>query len=340
MIVRGKRPWWKFVVSPAAVFLAPGVLLYTLFFVYPALSAFHVSLHEWTGFSPEKTLVGFSNFKELLYDGKFRGAIANNFIFMFGGGLATFACALLFAAALSNRKFPGRRFFKTVLFAPYVVSVVGLAILWKFIYDSKWGLLNGMLNGFVGVANGLLALCERVLNWMLNGLVDVASRVCEVCGIETRLPEVTTAWLGEATTAIPALVVVMVWGGIGFYMVLLMAGIDRIPDDLYEAARIDGASETQNFFHITLPLLRDVLVVAISIYIIGSLKTFGLIWAMTKGINSTHVMGTYMYEVAFDPATMTWRMGYGTAMTVVLFFLVILITFTFNKIMRRREIEY
>ncbi len=189
-----------------------------------------------------------------------------------------------------------------MLLSPYVVSVVGLAILWNFIYDSRWGLLNAMLS-------------------KVFGKVDVA-------------------WLGQWVTAMPALIVVMIWGGVGFYMVLLMAGIDRIPDDLYEAARMDGATEPQNFFYITLPLLRDVLVVAISIYIIGSLKTFGLIWAMTKGMNSTHVMGTYMYEVAFDPGTKTWRMGYGTAMTVVLFFLVVALTFTFNKIARRKHVEY
>ena len=284
------------------MFLAPAVILYTVFFVGPAIWAFAVSLSEWRGFSPDFRFIGLDNFVELAHDAKFRWAMANNIIIMFVGGSGTFLFSLLFAASLSNRKFPARRFFKTVLFAPYVVSVVGLAILWNFIYDSRWGLLNAMLS-------------------KVFGKVDVA-------------------WLGQWVTAMPALIVVMIWGGVGFYMVLLMAGIDRIPDDLYEAARMDGATEPQNFFYITLPLLRDVLVVAISIYIIGSLKTFGLIWAMTKGMNSTHVMGTYMYEVAFDPGTKTWRMGYGTAMTVVLFFLVVALTFTFNKIARRKHVEY
>ncbi|MHC4713063.1 MAG: carbohydrate ABC transporter permease [Planctomycetota bacterium] len=308
MIVKEKRPWWKKPFAPVVVFLIPGVGLYTLFFVVPAAQAFFVSLTEWSGFSPDLEFIGFANFRELLRDGKFRWALLNNMIIMFAGGTGTFVFALLFAASLANRRFPGRRFFKTVLFAPYVVSVVGVALLWRFIYDGKWGLLNGFLTAVGGKLLG-----ESPVKY---------------------------AWLGQWHTAMPALIAVMIWGGIGFYMVLLMAGIDRIPDDLYEAARMDGASEVQNFVHITLPLLRDVLIVGISIYIIGSLKTFGLIWAMTKGMNSTHVMGTYMYEVAFDPGTKTWRMGYGTSMTVVLFFLVILLTFTFNKVARRTQVEY
>lgn len=319
MIVRGKQSWWRSLVSPPVVLLAPAVLLYTLFFVWPAAQAFWVSLNKWSGFAPKMEWVGLANFKELWYETKFWRAILNNFIFMFGGGAVTFAFALGFAAALSNRKFPGRRFFKTVLFAPYVVSVVGIAILWTFVYDPNWGLANGLLSG-----------AGRIIVWVLHR-VGLAQGATGVVHIE---------WLGSPAMAVVSLVVVMVWAGIGFYLVLLMAGIDRIPDDLYEAARIDGATELQNFFYITLPLLKDVLVVAISIYIIGSLKTFGLIWAMTRGGQSTHVMATYMYEVAFDPQTMTFRMGYGTAMTVILFFLVVLITFSFNRIMRRTKIEY
>lgn len=302
MIVKAKKPWWKKPFNPAAVFLLPGVVLYTAFFVGPAVAAFYVSLTEWSGFTPDRQFIGLANFSELFRDIKFLRSILNNFVIMFVGGAGTLSCSLVFAASLSNRRFPGRRFFKTVLFAPYVVSVVGVAILWGFIYDARWGLLNAVMSVFAG---------------------------------ETKI-----AWLGQWQTAMPALIVVMIWGGVGFYTVLLMAGIDRIPDDLYEAARIDGASEVQNFFHITLPLLRDVLVVGISVYIIGSLKTFGLIWAMTKGTNSTHVMETYMYEVAFDPGTRSWRMGYGTAMTVVLFFLVILLTFSFNIFARRTRLEY
>jgi len=319
VIVKERRPWYLFWTSPAAVFLAPAAILYTLFFVWPALEAFLVSLTEWGGFAPKMKFVGLSNFRELFYERKFWRAIGNNFIFMFGGGAATFFFSLLFAAALSNRKFPGRRVFKTILFAPYVVSVVGIAILWTFIYDPSWGLANGILSLVAKPVAAFLHLFGAAEAW--DGTVCVV-------------------WLGSASTAIPSLAAIMVWAGIGFYLVLLMAGIDRIPDSLYEAARIDGASEVQNFFYITLPLLRDVLVVAVSVYIIGSLKTFGLIWAMTRGGNQTHVMGTYMYEVAFDPFTMTFRMGYGTAMTVILFFLVVVITFTFNKIMRRTRLEY
>ena len=315
MIVRGKRHWWQFFTHPGLVLALPALALYTAFFVWPAVQAFYVSLNDWSGFAPKMKFIGLANFHELFYEQLYWKAVQNNFIFMFGVGIVMFALALTFSAVLSNRNFPGRRIFKTMLFAPYVVSVVAIAVLWTFIYDPKWGLLNSLLSGAAG---GL-------------GRIGVLSPENTHVGI---------LWLGSRWNSIFSLSAVMVWGGIGFYVILLIAGIDRIPDDLYEAARIDGASERQSFFHITLPLLREVLVIAVSVHIIGSLKQFGLIWAMTQGVNFTHTMETYMYDVAFEPRTMSFRMGYGTSMTVVLFFLVVLLTFAFNRIMRRAEVEY
>lgn len=290
--------------------VAPAFILYTAFFVWPAIQALGVSMYDWTGFAPKMKFIGLQNFEELWYEGLYWKAVQNNFIFMIGVGILMLVFSLLFAAVLSNRKFIGRRFFKMTLFAPYVVSVVAIAVLWTFIYDPKWGLLNAILSGIGKFLTGNL-------------------------GYKAGIP-----WLGSRWMAIGSLSAVMVWAGVGFYVILLMAGIDRIPDDLYEAARIDGANERQSFFHITLPLLREVLVIAVSIHIIGSLKQFGLVWAMTRGTNFTHTMETYMYDVAFEPRTMSFRMGYGTSMTVVLFFMVVLMTFTFNRIMRRAEVEF
>ena len=323
MIVRGKRHWWQFVTHPGVVLVAPALLLYTGFFVWPALLAFYASLHNWSGFNPTMKFIGLKNFQELFYERLYWRAVTNNFIFMFGVGIFMFFFSLLFAAVLSNRRFFMRRFFKTVLFSPYVVSVVAIAVLWTFIYDPNWGLFNS------------------ILTFLANGAIDVANAFLSIFS-SARMAHVHVGilWLGSWATAIASLSAVMVWAGIGFYVVLLIAGIDRIPDELYEAARIDGANERQNFFYITLPLLKEVLVIAISIHIIGSLKQFGLIWAMTRGTNFTHTMETYMYDVAFEPRTMSFRMGYGTAMTVFLFFLVVLITFMFNWIMRKAEVEY
>jgi len=319
MIVRGKRHWWQFFTHPGLVLASPAIILYTAFFVWPALQAFYVSMTDWSGFNPVKKWVGLANFKELFYEQLYWRAVLNNFVFMFGVGIAMFTFALLFSAVLSNRNFFGRKFFKTVLFAPYVVSVVAIAVLWTFIYDPKWGLLNSLLTSVM--TGAVKALHSMHLTQATEYPVGVL-------------------WLGSWGMSILSMSFVMVWAGIGFYVILLIAGIDRIPDDLYEAARIDGASEKQSFFHITLPLLREVLIIAISIHIIGSLKQFGLVWAMTRGTNYTHTMETYMYDVAFEPRTMSFRMGYGTAMTVVLFFMVVLMTFTFNWITRRQEVEY
>ena len=152
--------------------------------------------------------------------------MANNFIFMFGVGIAMFAFSLLFAAVLSNRDFPGRKFFKTVLFAPYVVSVVAIAVLWTFIYDPKWGLLNSLLSVLV--------------TWAVQ-----AAHALHLTQMETY--QVGILWLGSRWMSILSMAVVMVWGGVGFYVILLIAGIDRIPGDYYEAAKIDGATEKQYF---------------------------------------------------------------------------------------------
>ena len=251
MIVRGKRHWWQYFTHPGLVLASPAIILYTAFFVWPALQAFYVSMTDWTGFAPVKKWVGFANFKELYYEKLYLSAVANNFIFMFGVGIAMFAFALLFAAVLSNRDFPGRKFFKTVLFAPYVVSIVAIAVLWTFIYDPKWGLLNSLLSVLV--------------TWAVE-----AAHALHLTEIESY--QVGILWMGSRWMSILSMAVVMVWGGVGFYVILLIAGIDRIPGDYYEAAKIDGATEKQSFFHITLPLLREVLIIAISIHIIGSLS--------------------------------------------------------------------
>jgi len=217
-------------------FLAPAILIYAIFFLYPAFNAFQISLYDWSGFSfSSARFVGLANFKEALADKWVRLAFANNLIIMVVGGIFMFSLALFFAWVLTNRRYKGRTFFKTAIFLPHVINDVGVALLWVFIFQPRFGMLNQLLRS-VGLSN------------------------------------LATVWLGSHETAIPSIIFVFVWYVIGFYMVLLIAGIEGIPTDLYDAARIDGASDWQVFRSVVLPLLRDVLAIAVIYWMIGALN--------------------------------------------------------------------
>jgi len=292
--------------SMILVFLAPAILVYGVFFLYPAASALRISLYKWSGFYFENaTFVGLANFREAFNDRWMRLAFGNNLLIMGIGGLMMFSVALFFAAVLSNPRFKGRAFFKTTIFLPHVINVVGVALLWLFILQPRFGMLNTLLQA-IG----------------LDGLAQV--------------------WLGTRRLAIPLIIFVIVWYVIGFYMVLLLAGIESIPTDLFDAAKVDGANKLQVFRRITLPLLRDILAIAITYWMIGSLKVFGVVWALTRGqpANSTHTIATYMMEQALPSQTSIFRMGYGTAIGVLMFFAVFLVSLLFFGLSRSEAIEY
>ena len=289
------------------VFLAPAILLYVFLFLYPAGDAFRVSMYDWSGFNFDKaTYVGLENFRDAFDDRWLGVAFTNNMLIMFAGGILLFTFALFFAVVLANRKFKGRTFFKTAIFLPLIINPVAIGYLWIFILQPRFGLLNTFLRSV--------------------GLDDLA------------LP-----WLGDRTWALAWVIFVIVWYFIGFYMVLLIAGIDGIPKEIYDAAKVDGASGWQLFWRVTLPMLRDVLAVAIIYWMISSMQTFGVVWAMTQGgpANATHTMTTYlMFQAIPTVGSPIFRMGYGTAIAVLLFFLVFIISLLFFRLSRREAIEY
>jgi len=145
-------------------------------------------------------------------------------------------------------------------------------------------------------------------------------------------------WLGLTSTAMPAVIVATLWHGIGIWMIFFAAAISRVPVELKEAARIDGASSFRIFRHIVFPLIWDVTRVLLVLWVIGALQAFAFIWAMTAGgpLNSTNVFGSYLYEVAFQDS----RYGYAAAIAVVMFFLVLILTLVTNRLTRREAVEY
>ncbi len=287
------------------VFLAPALLVYSLFFIYPAADAFRISLYDWTGFGSNARFIGLKNFGEALQDRIVRLAFSNNVLIMFGGGAVLFTLALYFAVTLTNPKVKGRTFLRIVLFFPYTINAVGIAFLWLFILNPQMGLLNGTLDAL-------------------------------------GLDKLTQVWLGRRDLAMASIIWVIIWTVIGFYTILLQAGIENIPQDLRDAARVDGAEGSALFRYITLPLLRDVLAVAVTYWIIEALQVFSIVYAMTRGApaGETHTVATYMYTVALPQFTPILRFGYGTAIAVLQFILVVTASAVYFRLIRREAVEF
>lgn len=281
-------------------FLAPAVLLYATFFLYPAARTFYVSLTSWSGVTSHLPFVGLHNFSQLAHDEIFRNTIGNTFKFTVMGGVVLFPLALFLAYATSERLL-GRRTFRFIILAPVALSVAAAALLWKFALNPNFGLLNGLL-GSVG------------------------------------LHSLEQPWLGQTSTAMPSVVAATVWHGVGIWMIFFAAAITRVPVELKEAARIDGASTLAIFRFIVFPLIWDVTRILLVLWIINALQAFAFIYAMTGGgpFNSTNVFGTYLFEVAFQE----FRYGYAAAIAVVMFFLILVLTLGVNRLTRREAVQY
>jgi N-acetylglucosamine transport system permease protein len=287
-------------------FLVPGIVIYSLLFLYPALSAFRISLYKWQGYKWENAqYVSLDNFREALQDRWLLKALGTNAWFMIVGGILLFILALLFAAVLTNTRYRARTFFKTVIFLPHVINVVGVGLLWVFVLNPRFGILNQALR--------------------VAGLTNLAK-----------------PWLATPY-ALHSYTFIIVWYVIGYYMVLLIAGMEGIPTDLYDAAKVDGANEWQVFRSVTLPLLRDVLAVGIIQWMITALKIFGILWATGEwgtSFNDTHTIATYMMMYASPKSAAGFRMGYATTVAVVMCVLVFLVSLLFFRLSRREAIEY
>jgi ABC-type sugar transport system permease subunit len=221
---------------------------------------------------------------------------------MLAGGTVLFLLALYFAVILTTPRVKGKRLLRTVLFFPYSINVVGIAFLWLFVLEPQIGALNGALEAL--------------------GLGDL-----------------TQVWFGSRGIALGSIIWIIIWTVIGFYTILLQAGIDNIPQELFDAARVDGAHGLTLFRRITLPLLRDVLAVAVTYWMIQALKIFGIIYATTRGApaSETHTVATYMFEIAMPYQEAVYRFGYGTAIAVLQFVLIVVISVVFFRLVRRRE---
>ena len=258
-----------------------------------------MSLVRWNALDPVKRFIGLENWIELITDRVFLITLKNNFTLVILTIVVQIPIGLALAVLLDRG---GKRFkaFKIVYFIPMVISPVAIGILFKYIYDPHLGLIN------------------------------TAFRVM-------RLDALTQNWLGNTHIAIYAVIAVVCWQYIPLYMVYFLAALTAIPEELHDAALIDGATERQYFWKIVLPLLKGAIRTAAVIALVGSLKYFDLIYVMTEGgpVHSTELMATYLYKNAFT----AFRMGYGSTIAAAMFIIITATSILFFTITLKKEKE-
>ncbi|RYV51178.1 carbohydrate ABC transporter permease [Pengzhenrongella frigida] len=265
----------------ALPYLVPTALLYGYFLLYPMLDSVRISFYEWSGFrTQEPTWVGLENYVRLFTgaDPVFWKAFQNSVIWVALAVLIPMTLSLLLALAL-NRKMIGRNLFRSVFYIPAVFASITVAAMWRWIYNPTLGAVNQVLEG-IGLDS-----------W-------------------------TQQWLGNPKIALYSIFVAAVWQGVGFNMVLFLAGLQQVPPELVEAAKLDGARGPQIFRHVTVPALRPTFVVVLILTIINSLKVFDLVVGMTGGgpAQSTQVLALWSYSQSFS----NHNFGQGGAVATVL----------------------
>jgi raffinose/stachyose/melibiose transport system permease protein len=284
------------------LFVAPSVAIYSLFVIYPSLRAFVWSTHEWNGLTNMHSMPfkGLLNFKRLLLESdSFWTALGNNLFLMFVIPIFVIPLALFLSACLSRGVF-GAKVFRVVFFFPNLLGSVAATLLWLHVYNPQGGLMNAAL-----VALGFKSF---------QGF----------------------AWL-EPSHLYWSLVPISIWGACGFNMILYLAAMESIPEEYYEAARMDGAGPLRQFFTITIPLIWDILAISVVFLVIGGMKAFDVIWLLAnqQPVTSNHVIATRMIETMFDE----FKVGEATAIAVLLFLMVFIGTAATMKAMRRETVE-
>ena len=283
--------------STIIVFLLPALALYSLFVLYPIVQSARYSLYDWNGFGPLSDFVGLDNFRTVFRDTRFRQALTHNGLIVVLSLVVQLPAALLLAQLL-NAKIKGRAVMRTVFFAPYVLSEVVTGVVWRQILRPN-GLLDQSMDG-VGLGG-----------W-------------------------TQGWLSDPDVVLFVLFFVISWKYFGFHMILMLAGLQQIPDELMEAAEIDGASAWAKFRYVTLPLLMPTVRVSVFLSVIGALQIFDLVWVTTKGgpLDASSTMSTYLYDRFRDS-----RFGVASAASIVIFALCLVVAFLYQRFALKRDLD-
>ncbi|MBE6745510.1 MAG: sugar ABC transporter permease [Ruminococcaceae bacterium] len=280
----------------------PPLILFCLFTIYPLFDGLYMSFYKWSGLSGKKIFLGLDNYHRLLTDPIIPKTIINDYFLVVVKVIFIIALALLFAVVLTQLKPRGTAFYRFVYFFPNVMPVVTTAILWTFIFSSNMGLFNALL---------------------------------DILGLE----HLKRTWLGDLHTALPCIALVLIWAGVGLFMLMLMGTISNIPQELYEAADIDGASKWRQFYQITIPLIWPQIKTSVVYIIITTLNgSYVLVQLTTLGgpANATQVMGSYLYQQAFT----NYNFGYAAAIGVMILVLNLATVLITQFLLRREKVEY
>ncbi len=283
------------------LFFIPGLILYSIFFLYPTVSALFYSFTNWDGLGETYSFVGIDNYlRAFTGDSIFLKTVGNNLRFMLFVVTGQTIVALIFAIFLvKNTKV--NIFFRALFFFPTILSSVSVAFIWSFIYDPTLGILNELFD-----AIGLGFLQQN--------------------------------WLGDAEIAIYSLAVTQVWFHAGQMLIIFVAGLQAIPGELYEVAKIEGAGTWQTFRKVTWPLLAPSATIVVAYTTIQSFKAFDLVFAMTGGgpNYSTEIIATYIYEIAFR----NYNFGYASAISVIFMMIIGFVTYVQFKALRSDRVSY
>lgn len=283
----------------AYAFLSPWFILFATFTLFSVLFSFYISFHKWNILQAAKPFVGFDNFVRIFHDPKFFQALWNTLLFT-GIGVPLGIASGLLVALLLNTKVRFQGIFRTLFYIPVITPLVVSAVIWKWLYQGDYGLINYYILKF-----GLIH--EKLL------------------------------WLADPDLAMPALIIMGVWMGTGGIMVMYLAGLQAVPQELYDAALVDGANGWQQLINITIPCLAPTTFYLFVTGIIGSFQSFAHIYIMTGGgpLRRTTVIGYYIYEKGFK----NYDMGYASAMAYILFAVILILTLFQMKFMKG-DIQY
>ena len=279
------------------LFLLPALIIFLLFVIYPIFRSIYYSTFDWKGLGDATHNIGLENYRKILVDAVFQKSVVNVVIIIVLSLLLQLPAAIILSTIVA-RDLPGRAIFRTIFFLPYVLSEVNAAIMWMLLYnpDPERGFLNGIL--------------------VLLGLH-------------------TVNWLADMNIVLLAVFVVLTWKYFGFHMLLYLTGLQNIPTEIEEAARMDGANSLQNFWYITLPLLGGTIKTSVQMSVLGSIQQFILVWVMTRGgpVNASETMATYMYRFGF----VRFQFGYGSAVAIIMFLICVIFSLLYRQLTNKPD---
>lgn len=267
------------------LFVAPNMILFGFFTFWPLIYSGYLSLVRWDMLAPTKKWMGLENYRDLFTDDSFRTVLKNTFVF--GGGAVGGSLVLgLLIALLLNQPLRGRDGARAVVFAPTLLSGAAIGVVWVYIFDPRFGLMN------------------QFLEWLFLPTPD--------------------RWLRDPNLAMVAVIIVYIWKNLGFATVIFLAGLQSIPKDLYEAAKVDGAGSLNRFWNVTIPMLSPILFFLLVTSILNTFQSFDIISVMTQGgpVDGTNTLIYFIYEEAFQKS----NVGDAAAASVVLFVIMLGIT--------------